>query len=166
MSNVRTLFKELAIRFVVALPFFVWGIFSYQGSTGVFDVLTSCVFICAGALVLAFPLARLLAEPAGRLYWGGEKFDKPQPIYSIPEAHRAQGRYDQAIKGLEDIALEHPEVARPHVMMMDIAVRNLKDPARARSFYSRGLLILKSPKSKALLEKKYRDLATLMMRLE
>jgi len=49
-------------------------------------------FLCflVAAIFLAGPLAQLLAEPVGELLWPKRYYDKPQPLYGIPQASAAR----------------------------------------------------------------------------
>lgn len=169
MSGTGHLWRELGWRSLMALPFFTLGILNFGDSICSNNPLggaITVVFFMAGAVVLARPISAILAEPWGRLYYSQAKFDRPQPIYSIPETHRARGRYKEAIAGLEAIAQEHPDEVRPHLMMIDIAVKNLKSAALARSYYKRGLAALTKPESKAELERKFAAQEPWLLRLE
>lgn len=87
-----------------------------------------------GSIIIAFPLAELIAEPTGNLFWPSDRFDRPQPAYSIPQSKRARGLYEEAMAGFEKLAEEHPQEVQPYVEMIDIAIVNLHDPLRARLF--------------------------------
>jgi hypothetical protein len=85
-----------------ALPFFAIGL------TGVVFVF-SPLFVVAGAIIVASPLARFIAEPAGGLFYPIQRSSKPAPMYSIPQSKRAKGLYEEAKEGCEKIA--EPDMA-------------------------------------------------------
>jgi hypothetical protein len=99
-------------------------------------------FIVLGAVILAPPLARLLAESSGGLFYPGGRGRK-EPMYSIPEARRARGEYEEAIADLRRIAAEYPRATRPYELMLTIAIVDLKDAARAEQIYRQGLAALR-----------------------
>ena len=144
MSNYPEILKALAWRTLIALPFFAVGL------TGALSVL-SPFFTVAGALIVAAPLAGLFAEPAGNLFYPGKRSSRKQPMYGIPESKRAKGLYEEAISGFEQIAQEYPKETKPYIEMIDIAIRNLKDPERANAIYRRGLAVLKRDKDREVL---------------
>lgn len=96
-------------------------------------------FMIAGALTLALPLASLFAEPAHKVYYSDERFEKPPPVYGIPEARRKSGLHAEALALYEQILRDHPGELKAYVAMMDIAVVDLQDAALARTFFRRGL---------------------------
>jgi len=113
-----------------------------------------------GAIILAFPLAALIAEPTGNLFWPSEKYDRPQPQYSIPQSKRARGLYEEAMDGFEKIAEEHPQETQPYVEMIDIAIVNLHDPVRAKAIFHHGIDVLKKDEDRETLARMYRAIET------
>ena len=73
------------------------------------------------------------------------------PFSCMPAAKRAKGLYEEAISGFEEIAQEYPKETKPYIEMIDIAIRNLKDPERANAIYRRGLAVLKRDKDREVL---------------
>ena len=90
MNNYPEIFRSFAWRLLFALPFFTIGI---TGTAFVF----SPFFTVAGAIIVASPLARFIAEPAGELFYPIKRSSKPAPMYSIPQAKRAKGLYEEAM---------------------------------------------------------------------
>lgn len=132
MNEYRDILATLGWRFLIALPFFALG------ASAVFGFYSfGLIFI--GAVIVAKPLARLVAEPFGAIFFPNEHFDKPQPIFSIPEARRQEGKYEEAIEGFRSIVEEDPQELRGYVSMIDVAVVNLKDEARANDMLEWGL---------------------------
>lgn len=153
MNDYRSILESLAWRTLVAAPFFVVGV------TGLLSY-ASPAFILAGAIIMASPLARLLAEPWGNLFYPTRHFDRPQPMYSIPQSKRAKGLYEEAIAGLERIAEEYPDEAKPYIEMIDIAIVHLNDPDRADAIYQRGISQLKKDEEKEVLARMYGAIRT------
>ena len=153
MSEYREIGKQIGWRALFALPFIAIVIlggralpsrgdmdFNIGYSVCVILMCVGCIFI--SALIMARPLLRLFAEPWGSLFYPVEHFDKPQPMYGIPEARRKEGKYEEAIAGFEKIAAEDPQELRAYISMMDVAVLNLKDTARAEAMLQNGLAAL------------------------
>ena len=149
MNNYREIFKSLAWRILLASPFFIIGL------SGLLSFFSPCMIVI-GAVIVAFPLARLFSEPAGDLFYPNRRSSRPAPMYSIQEAKRAQGLYEEAIAGFEKIAEEYPEEVRPYIEMIDIAIVNLKDPERANKIYQRGISLLNNIEDKEALASMYR----------
>ena len=72
-------------------------------------LLLGFLFFLVAAIFLAGPLAQLLAEPVGELLWPKRYYDKPQPLYGIPQAKRRKGLPEEAIAEYEKIAAAHPD---------------------------------------------------------
>ena len=155
MSNYREILISLAWRIPVSLPFFVIGV------SGALSVI-SPLFIVVGGIIVGPPFARLVAEPAGNLFYPGRRFSRPQPAYSIPQSKRAKGLYEEAIAEFEAIADEYPAEVRPYIEMIDISIVNLKDPDRADEIFQRGISVLKKEADKEVLAKTYSVIRTLL----
>jgi len=152
-NNYSDIFKSLAWRTIFALPFFAVALSCKLPFLSPF-------LIVAGAIILAFPLARLFAEPAGSLFYPGKRLSRAQPMFSIPESKRAKGLYEEAITGFEKIAEDYPDETKPYIEMIDIAIRDLKDPERASRMYHHGLSVLKKDRDRAVLSTMYNAIRT------
>lgn len=113
-------------------------------------------FIVMAAIVVAAPLARLIAEPTGNLFYPAKRRSRPLPMYSIPQAKRKQGHYEEAIAGFEQIAADYPGEVKPYIEMVDIAIMDLKDPDRAKAIFQRGVATLKKHEDQETLARMYR----------
>ncbi len=114
----------------------------------------------AASIVLAIPIATMIASAFDRFLWSKSYFDKPQPMYSIPQSHRVKGLPEEALAEYEKILSQFPEEFRPHLDMIEIALLDLRDPARARALYLRALDHAKTPADKAALETIYSETLT------
>lgn len=119
-----------------------------------------CALLVVGGVVLAFPIAGLLAERTGSLFWPNRRFDRPIPMYSIPQSKRKQGHFEEAIADYEGIAEEYPDETQPYVEMIDICIVDLKDPNRAYVIYDRGMNVLKKEKDKEALTTMYKAISS------
>lgn len=164
MSDYRYIFISLLKRSIIALPLFAVGMSLLLRAGDVLNVISSVLFGCAalilGAIIVAFPLARLFAEPSGNLFCPGRRFDRPQPMYGIPQSKKAKGLYEEAIAGFEKIAEEYPEEVQPYVEIIDIAIVKLKEPERANATYQRGMSVLKKDEDKEALARMYSAIRT------
>ncbi len=160
MSDISEIRSSLLKRLPLAVGLFIGGFLvlmraggSHMQSLGI--GLVGCGLLIAGAIILARPLAQLLAEPSGSLFWPGERFSRPVPMFSIPQARRACGFYEQAILEYEQIAADYPDLVEPYIEMIDISLVNLKDPERAEAIYHRGLAKLKKQRDQQTLTRLY-----------
>lgn len=161
MSNHQELLARLGRRALLAAPCFGAGFLLLARADdnvakGLAFGLLGCAGLLLGAILLAPPLARLFAESTGGLFYPDQSFDRPQPMYSIPQARRVQGQYEEALAGFEQIAQEHPDRVEPYVAMIEIAIVNLHDGGRAEAFYQRGLAALQREEDKESLARVYR----------
>ncbi|MBU0714475.1 MAG: hypothetical protein KJ964_03835 [Verrucomicrobia bacterium] len=153
------LFIRLLKRVILAILLFVAGFYLlHQGNLGLLVIGFAPIIL--GAVIVAFPLAELFAEPTGNLFWPSEHYDRPQPAYSIPQSKRTRGLYEEAMAGFEKIAEEYPQEVQPYVEMIDIAVVNLHDPQRANAIFHRGVSILKKDEDRETLVRMYRAIQT------
>lgn len=135
---------DLAIRLAVAVPLAVAGIAVMVAglrcgglaAAGAMLVAAAC-FIGAGIMVAPWVAARI-GNAAGGLFFPDRHFDRPQPVLSLAEGKRVQGRPMEALAEYERVLLEHPQETRCYIAMMDTAVRDLHDPALAEGYYRRG----------------------------
>jgi hypothetical protein len=167
MTNDPDILKSLSLRAVLGLPLTIGGIVMFFVADAVGNAamklglaLVAYGMTMMGAVVLARPLARLIAEPFGAIYWPGKRFTRPQPIYGIPESQRAKGLYEEAMAGFERIAEDYPSEVRPYVEMMDMCIVNLKDPRRANAVYQRGVARLEKDEDKEALARMYSAIRT------
>lgn len=119
------------------------------------QMLLGFFFFLIAAIFVAGPIARLLAEPTGGLLLPKRYYDKPQPMYGIPESKRVQKHPEEALAEYEKIAVACPEEVRPHLEMIDIALTDLKDPELANLLYQRGIAALKKPEDRDHLAQVY-----------
>jgi len=161
MSNYREIIESILRRMVPAI---VVGALGWWLLTSVNEsdswramprLLLGMAFLVLAAIILGPPVARLVAEPFGGLFYPVERYSRPQPVYGIPESRRVKGLYEEAIVEFEKIAEDYPDEVRPYTGMIDIAICNLEDPDRARQMYQRGMSVLKRDKDKETLAKKY-----------
>lgn len=130
-------------RIALSAMAFAIGLGILLASGNAADMLLGFLFFLIAAIFVAGPIARLLAEPAGSLLLPRRYYDKPQPMYGIPESRRAQKRPEEAILEYEKIAVAHPDEIRPHLEMIDIALTDLRDPDMAEAFFRRGIASLR-----------------------
>ena len=129
-----------------------------EGQT--FDLILGLACCVVGALCLAVPLAELGALLWDRLIWSKSYYDKPQPMYGIPQAQRAKGRFGEALAEYETILAAHPHEVRPHLAMVEIALVDLRDPALAHALYERGRERLKNAADREALARVYAETLT------
>jgi len=159
MNNYREIFITLLWRLIPATGlggFGWWLISTAKGGWGASSQLFFAMICFVGAAILiGSPIARLIAEPAGRLYYSERYARKTQPLYSIPKSKRAKGLYEEAISGLESIAKDYPEEVIPYIDMIEIAALDLKDMERADRIYQKSLSSLENEEAREILTQKY-----------
>jgi len=117
---------------------------------GMLAILAAHAALVVAAILLAKPLAGLIGDGLSGLFMPGERFDKPPPMYSIPEGRMAKEDYAGALEAYAELAAEHPAEIAPHLRMMEIQLRVYRDPEAARTIRDNALL---SIKGRAQLEK-------------
>lgn len=76
-------------------------------------------------------LVSIFANRIGGLYDGGSVPGEPMPLYSIAEARRKAGKYQEALYEVQGQLERFPTDAAGHLMMAEIQAANLKDFAGA-----------------------------------
>ncbi len=159
MSDYHEIFRKLAPRLVVSLVLVGLGWKMIAGASGGFAALPQLLFAMAililASIIIGPSLARLIAEPTGSLYDPCERFSEPQPMYGIPESQRKKGLYREAFDGYREIAERYPGEVKPYVEMIDIAVKDLKNPRLAAAVYHRGLQRLEEKDAQNALRRMY-----------
>jgi len=153
LSNYRSILRSLAWRGAIVLLVMTICFIYLFGSLAGTSVTLVVALLCAGFLM--HPLAALVAEPVREVFFrDGSRKDR-LPGYSVPEALRMRGEYEEAMEELEDMAIRFPEEAGPYGMMIDIAAGDLGDLKRAKSIYSRGMRRLESEGARKRLAEMY-----------
>jgi hypothetical protein len=107
MGNYKDIFRDEGKRLVVAIPCFLLGI-GIALSVDAYGLLFALPFFLAAGIIMAPLISAFAAEPLRGLFYSGERFDRPQPMYGQPLSKRAWGLYEEAIAGFEKIAREYP----------------------------------------------------------
>jgi len=155
VSRYGELFIRLLKRSILAVPLFLFGFYLvFRGNVLGFPMMIM------GAIIIAPTLAALIAEPTGNLFWPSERFDRPQPQYSIPQSKRARGLYAEAMAEFEKLAEEYPQETQPYIEMIDIAIVNLHDSERAHAVFLRGVSVLEKEEDRETLARTYRAIQT------
>ncbi|MDD5521188.1 MAG: tetratricopeptide repeat protein [Kiritimatiellae bacterium] len=115
--------------------------------------------VLLGAVLIAPDIAGFLAGCFGNIFRSSLK-GKPMPIYGIPESLVAKGKYAEAEQEYEKIIQEFPNEVKPHVDMINIAVRWLNDDELAEKLFQRGMSLLKNHEDRETLSVTYANIRT------
>ena len=155
MNERQHAWLSLMAHTLLAVPCFAFGGYqltaAYHDLGAVRPLLLGMGLLLAGSVLIARPVARLLARPWGALYFPDEPYARPPPRYSIAEARVKEGRYAEALAMYEKIAADYPDEIKPHLAMLELAVRRLHDPVRATAIYHRSRAALRQPAQRAVL---------------
>jgi hypothetical protein len=115
---------------------------------GMLLILAAHAVLIVAAILLAKPLAGFVGDWLGTLFMPGERFDKPPPMYSIPEGRLAREDYAGALEAFAELAAAHPEEIAPHLRMMEIWLRVYKDADSAQTVRDNALISIKGKKNR------------------
>jgi len=115
---------------------------------GILSILAAHAVLVVAAILLAKPLAGVIGDWLSGLFMPGERFDRPPPMYSIPEGRMAAEDYPGALEAYAALAAEHPEEIAPHLRMMEIWLRVYRDPDAAQTIRDNALLSIKGKKNR------------------
>jgi hypothetical protein len=142
---------DLLVRLAIAVPLFVVGICTLVGGArlGGFAaagavLLAAACFIGAGIAIAPW-VAQRCGNLAGTIFYPDRHFDRPQPVFSIAEGKRTRGLPHEALAEYERVLLEYPQETRCYISMMDIAARDLRDPALAEGYFQRSVAQISDP---------------------
>ena len=119
---------------------------------GMLSILAAHGVLIVAAILLAKPLAGLIGDWFSGLFVPGERFAKPQPMYSIPEGRMTAEDYPGALEAYAELAAQHPEEIAPHLRMMEIWLRIYRDPAAAATIRDNALLSIRGKKNRRKFE--------------
>lgn len=153
MQQYREILVSLAWRALFAAPFFVAAGFLIRLPFPFSVSFTGAVLI--GCIILAFPAARLASQALFQFLYPAEHFDRPPPVYGIPESKVAKGLYEEAMTLYERIAEQYPEEIKPYLDMLEIAAKHLQDRQRTIQIYNRAIAHFPDPQTHALLKEAY-----------
>lgn len=156
MNEYPSILFRLLIRLVLAGVILIAGWHYFDGLSRVLYPFV----ILAAAIVVGPAVAQLFGTPAGFLFYPNKHYDRPQPMYGIPEARRKEGNYEEAMEGFRRITIEHPQEVKAWVRMMEIAVFDLHDRARAEAIYQEGLFHLNRNEDKTQLSQMHQAFQT------
>ena len=134
---------QLLIRILLALPLIAagWYLVASIGSGWAAAPVLLVAMACfvGSAVMVAGPLARLFAEPAGTLYHPAATPMSLKPDYGVADALKEQNKGWEAFAEFQKIADLHPLEVKAYVEMMDIALKIMKDEDLARDVLAKGL---------------------------
>ncbi len=145
MKEVPHIVLNFALRVLVGGSV-CWYLFTRINDS--FLIILSPFLILLFVLIIAKPVVALVGLPAGSLFYPNDHFDRPQPIYGIPDARRKEHRFEEALEGYRKITGNHPQELKAWIRMIEVAACDLKDGPRASAIHEAGLITLQSPKDR------------------
>lgn len=117
---------RLVMRWVVTAIFFPLGVFAvgWGGPFGM-PILIICGLIVG--VTWAPSIGAMAAKPLTSMFDGGDEPPEPKPFYSIAQAKRKQGKYDEAIAEVQKQLGIFPNDYTGHMLLAAIQVENLND---------------------------------------
>lgn len=102
--------------------------------------------VFAGAMMTPL-IAFVITNPFGSFFYS-EKRGKLEAIYSIPEKHRNEGRYEESFRAYMAILSEDSQRLKAYQGMIDLASRELDDEKLAGQVLQSGLDELQDEKDR------------------
>jgi len=125
----RLIFKWVITAVILVIAFFSIRPVARAGDAGsqIAGVLMGLVFGLALAVVWRHSLADIVAKPIESLYDGGSAPPDPEPFYSIAQARRNQGKFQEALREVQKQLALFPNDFTGQMLMAQIQAENLKD---------------------------------------
>ena len=160
----RTWQKNWCLRMALVVILFGIGYYMLMRAQNGFSDLPllalGFLFMLLGAVTLARPIASRCADAFISLLLPTRRFNRKQPMYGIPESKRKNGFAQEAFDGFKKITEEYPQEVKAYILLIDVAVVDLKNTALAESVYAQGLATLRKPEAKTALTRMYEGIRT------
>lgn len=75
----------------------------------------------------------------------------------LSRARRIQGKFEEALGTYDEIVREYPQEIRAYLDMLDIAINDLRDAARAESISRMAVAALKDPHARERVRNRLRE---------
>lgn len=125
---------QLITKWALTLMVFawmIWKVIPLVARGGYEGAFLGIPLTAAGGLMLAIiwrrSIAGLIAGPFGALYDGGDAEIEPQAYYSIAEAKRKRGHYDEAVAEIRKQLNKFPTDFTGQMLLAEIQAENLND---------------------------------------
>jgi len=111
------------------------------GGFGVAAIIAGTAALCGIilGLIWAPEIGAFVAKPISNLFDGGDQEIEPQPLYSIAEAKRKQGKYLEAVAEIRKQLAKFPGDHTGMMMLAEIQAEHLQDLAGAQTTIERLL---------------------------
>jgi len=146
------------IVYVVFVPFLV--LLGFWTATR-YGMIFGYPFWMIASIIIAFPVAGILAAPFGTFFLPGDRYSRPLPMYSIPESLRKQDRIPEAMAKYREITEKYPKEVKPWVQMVRLAHLELKDRNLADELLEEGLKALKKEASREELTRMHQAITSM-----
>lgn len=145
--------RGLGLAFCVGLWWWLSSMGVEKGIPGgMLSLIAAQGALVVAALFLGWPIAGLIGDLMSNLFMPGERHDRPQPMYSIPEGRMAAEDYAGALEAYAELAAAHPTEIAPHLRMMEIWLRVYRDPASARVIHANALATIQGRRNRQRFE--------------
>src|ERR1051326_2823901 len=102
------------------------------GGAGAYGVIFALIIGLVLAITWATSIAGAVARPFENLFTGGDVPPDPQPFYSIAQAKRKKGQYQEAVFEIHRQLEKFPTDLMGQVLMAEIQAENLNDLSGAQ----------------------------------
>lgn len=153
--------RAIAFSGVLGVGLFVVGthlMLSSYPEQDVVGMMCGLGLLIVGGRWLAPLLAGAIAEPAGRIFYPGDKLDKPSPSYSLAQAHRSFERYEEAVQALLEVVGSHPQEFQAWREILELTLLELQDEPRARGYLQQALRACEDPAQRTRLQQSWADI--------
>jgi hypothetical protein len=154
MKNLLRSLVQIIIRLVIPGALFILAFYlissADQGFASLAGLFIAMGCFVIGAFLMASPVAKLIAGPAGILYFPkGEA--ETFPMYAIADSYVKRGLFHKAFQEYSKIAEIHPEELKPYVEMIKVSKDHLKDLELADSVLIKGISVFKGKEGEKIL---------------
>jgi len=126
-----------AVRILISLPFLAAGVvlIKLHSSQSVIGIL----FLLVGALLLMPPVLSVITRSTGSIFFPGKGRHQVNLMFSIPESRIMEGKYNEALRLLQDMVSKDPKRLEIYIRIMDLAINKMHQPETAMEAFQKGL---------------------------
>ncbi|MCD6587511.1 MAG: tetratricopeptide repeat protein [Candidatus Fermentibacteraceae bacterium] len=141
------------VRILISLPFLAAGVvlIKLHNPQAVLGILSLLV----GTLLLAPPLLSVITGSAGSIFFPRKGRQQVNLMFSIPESRIMEGKYNEALKLLQDMIPRDPKRLEIYIRIMDLAINKMHQPETAMEALQKGLKKITSRNDKKALKEHY-----------
>ncbi|MCK5841258.1 MAG: hypothetical protein KAH31_03755 [Candidatus Sabulitectum sp.] len=158
MDGRKAALKSLSRHLLIALPFFISGIYllPITEKKPALVFILGVMMLMVGVIVIAKPLAALLTSSASSILFPASAGREVNLMFSIAESRIMEREYDEALFLFNEMIPRDPQRLEIYLRIMNLAMEKMNRPEKAREAFQAGLKNLKNANERKILVREYK----------